>query len=134
MSNSPKHSHKAARLALAALCFVALTNAAAAQASRQFLVTASLAQSPITGFCSRSVGPNGFGATVTVVCSTGAVVDVFAGPGVLQYSDAYRNLFQISAGGNILGTIDSYSGGGTVTSWRVLDIEDREYLEMVVGW
>ncbi len=115
----------------------------ASQGNGQFVVTATLlgGNNPTvnlaksaTGFCVRNVGPNGFGATVTVVCSTGAVVDLFANPWQTPQGGAYRYLYQVSSGGVLLGTIDSYSGSGNETSWRVIDLMNHKYLEMQVGW
>ncbi len=115
----------------------------AAQASGQFWVTATLLGSnssngnpavSTTGFCTKNTGLNGFGASVTVVCSTGAVVDLFANPWLTPQGGAYRYLYHIRSGGVLLGTIDSFSGAGNETSWRVIDLLDRKYLEMQVGW
>jgi hypothetical protein len=118
-------------------------SANASQGSGQFLVTATLLggsnppqipAAPTTGFCIKNLGASGFGATVTVVCSTGAVVDLGANPWLTPQGGAYRYLYQISSGGVLLGTIDSYSGIGNETSWRVVDVMDHKYLEMQVGW
>jgi hypothetical protein len=38
------------------------------------------------------------------------------------------------ASGEALGTVDIYSGAGTVTSWRMINLANWEYLEMTVGW
>jgi len=42
-------------------------------------------------------------------------------------------LFHISRG-TWLGTADESMGLGTVTSWRVIRLANRDYLEMMVGW
>ena len=118
-------------------------SASAAQGSGQFLVTATLVGSngsngnpavSKTGFCTKNTGFNGFGASVTVVCSTGAVVDLFANPWLTAQGGAYRYLYHIRSGGILLGTIDSFSGAGNETSWRVIELLGHKYLEMQVGW
>ena len=43
-------------------------------------------------------------------------------------------LFHISRSGEWLGTVDESAGAGTITSWRVIRIANRDYLEMMVGW
>lgn len=111
----------------------------AAQVSGQFNVKVNLQNTnspaaPRTGFCVKRTGLARFGATVTVVCSTGAVVDLFADPWLYSRGGAYRYLFQLSNGGELLGTINSYAGVGSETSWRVITLTDRKYLEMQVGW
>jgi len=42
--------------------------------------------------------------------------------------------FYISGTGDWLGTVDQTMGLGTVTSWRVIRLANRDYLEMMVGW
>jgi hypothetical protein len=113
----------------------------AAQVSGQFNVTVDLnspATAPKSAFCRSSNAPGSFGATVTVVCKTGAVVDISPGRTGAPYSPmhggAYRYLFQANRGSNFLGTVDSYVGIGTATSWRVINLSDRDYLEMLVNW
>lgn len=111
----------------------------AAQVSGQFNVKVNLQNTnspaaPRAGFCVKRTGLARFGATVTVVCSTGAVVDLFADPWMYSRGGAYRYLFQLSSGAELLGTINSYTGVGSETSWRVITLTDRKYLEMQVGW
>lgn len=111
----------------------------AAQVSGQFNVKVNLQNTnspaaPRTGFCVKRTGLARFGATVTVVCSTGAVVDIFADPWMYYRVGAYRYLFQLSSGAELLGTINSYADVGSETSWRVINLTDRKYLEMQVGW
>ena len=43
-------------------------------------------------------------------------------------------LFHISRTGEWIGASDEVAGAGTVTSWRVVHIANRDYLEMMVGW
>jgi hypothetical protein len=120
----------------------------AGQVSRSFNITFNLQTkatvNPVTqqptnsAFCRISDDPAAFGATYTIVCATGAVVDISPGrsgmPLSPMHGGAYRYLFQANRGANQLGTIDSYLGIGTVTSWRVVNLRDRDYLEMLVNW
>ena len=73
-----------------------------------------------------------------MVCATGAVVDISPGgtsmPWSPMHGGAYRYLLQASRDGHLLGTVDSYICAGTITSWRVVNLVDRDYLEMLVDW
>lgn len=93
---------------------------------------------PGSAFCRTTDAPGAFGATVTVVCSTGAVVDVSSDeagmPWVPLHGGAYRYLVQVRKADEVLATVDSYTGAGTVTSWRVVRLADRDYVELTVGW
>ena len=113
----------------------------AAKGGAGFNVTVDLQsgeRAPTTEFCRTSNAVGGFGATVTVVCSTGAVVDISSGqsgmPWVPMHGGAYRYLFHITRNGEVVGTVDSYTGVGTVTSWRIVQAVNRDYLELTVGW
>lgn len=113
----------------------------AATSGTRFNVTVDLQsgeRAPTTEFCRTSDAAGAFGATVTVVCSTGAVVDISSGqsgmPWVPMHGGAYRHLFHVTRNGELLGTVDSYTGLGTVTSWRVVHLDNRDYLELTVGW
>lgn len=94
----------------------------------QFNVTVNLETAPAS--CRSTNAPGSFGATVTVVCSSGAISETQSP----QRGGAYRYIFRVSSGETLLGTIDSYAGVGTVTTWRVAHLADRDYLEMLVGW
>ncbi len=113
----------------------------AGQSSAPFGVTVNLisgAVTPTTGLCVSKGGAGSFGATVTVVCSTGVLVDLgpsqLGQPWIPTHGGAYRYVTQVSNGTGLLGTVDIYSEFGTVTAWRVMLNADREYLEMTVGW
>lgn len=120
-------------------------NLHAEQVSGQFNVTVNLQSSavasqiaPNSAFCRSTNAPGSFGASVTVVCATGAVVDVSPSRTGLTWSPlqsgTYRYIFQVSRDGDILGTVDSYVGVGSASSWRVINLVDRDYLEMLVDW
>lgn len=115
----------------------------AAQLNGQFNVTVNVQSAnsptlPQTGFCRTNPGGQAFGATVTVVCSTGAVVDISPGHTGLPWSPmhggAYRYLINVRRGDDLLGTIDSYVGAGNAISWRVISLTDRDYLEILTDW
>ena len=118
----------------------------AGSASGQFNVTvdlqpATVPVAPSSAFCVRGPGPDTFGAIVTIVCATGVVVDVkaprTAAPWVPIHGGAYR-FTQLAGhelpGQRLMGGIESYTGVGTVTTWRRVSLPDRDYLEMLVGW
>jgi hypothetical protein len=120
----------------------------AGQASSQFSVTVDLQGGPTSpapspasqsAFCRLTNAPGAFGATVVVVCSTGVVVDQIA-PSRTGASraplpgGAYRFATQVTREGLIIDERDIYSGLGTITSWRRVNLIDREYLEMTVNW
>ena len=126
---------------MATLLGLSANSLEAAQVNGQFNVTVDLntpATAPKSAFCRSSNAPGSFGATVTVVCKTGAVVNISPGrtgaPYTPMHGGAYRYSFQANRGGNLLGTVDSYVGIGTTTSWRVINLSDRDYLEMLVNW
>ena len=117
----------------------------AEQLSGQFNLTVNLQSSdagsqivPNSAFCRSTNAPGSFGATFTVVCATGALVDISPIRTRIIWSpdngNTYRYIFQASRDGNILGTVDSYVEVGNETSWSVIDLVDRVYLEMLVDW
>ena len=80
--------------------------------------------SPATGFCSKTMGARGFTRVVTVVCSTGTMVDV----------SSPHYYIRVSRDGALLATVESSTGTETTTSWRVVSLPERDYLEMTVKW
>jgi hypothetical protein len=82
--------------------------------------------------------PGSYGALVTVVCNTGVVVEISPPdghrPGMPIHGGAYRFLPPITWAGVMSGDPDFQTGLGTVTSWRIVNLRDREYLEMTVRW
>ena len=131
---------------LAVLLGVSAVSTHAGSASGQFNVTVELQPAtgpvaPSSAFCVKGPGPDTFGAIVTIVCATGVVVDVkaprTAAPWVPIHGGAYRYTHlagQELPGGRLMGGIDSYTGVGTVTTWRRVSLPDQDYLEMLVGW
>ena len=45
-----------------------------------------------------------------------------------------RYLLHVYRGNQVVQTIDAVTEAGTVTSWRVVRVADRDFLEIVVGW
>ena len=64
----------------------------------------------------------GSGANVQVSCTSPA-------PGSDQ-----RFMLHLYREGAQVGTVDGTTAPGTVTSWKVVRIADRDFLEIVVGW
>jgi hypothetical protein len=134
------------RLCILALCVGGLISPTltrpvyAAQVGGQFNVTVNLISSanpPLVNaaFC-RATEATAFGATVTVVCSTGEVVDVSAPANSVSraptHGGAYRYILRRP--GELPLPVDSFSELGTVATWRVIQQADRNYLELMVGW
>lgn len=134
---------------LTALLGVWAFPAHAAQNSGQFAVSINLltgslqpGTTPKTGFCRSYTGTSAFGATLTfvctTVCTTGTIVDISPGEAATSWAStnggAYRYVARISKAGEQLGTVESYSGIGTITSWRVVNLTNLDYLEMMVHW
>ena len=138
----------AGALALAALLSIPPCSASAATSAAQFSLSVDLVTSTTptasprrptatSAFCRTDSMPGAFGATVTIVCSTGVVVNIEPPRGAAlapMHGGAYRYLTQVAVGGQILGTVDIYSGLGTITSWRVVTLGDRRYVEMTLNW
>jgi len=94
---------------------------------------------PNTALCRSGTMVGAFGSSVTVVCSTGAVVSS-AGTGASNLpwttmpDNTYRFMFSAYRDGDQLRAVDSYAGMGTVTTWRKVKLNDRDYLEMMLHW
>lgn len=145
LSNSRLLLSRMIAIAQVTACMAWPTIANTGQASKSFNVTVNLhspgspqANQPNSAFCHISNNPNTFGATYTVVCATGAVVDMEPERTGQSFSPihggAYRYLFQANRGSNQIGTIDSDIAAGTTASWRLVNLSDRDYLEMLVNW
>lgn len=91
-----------------------------------------------SGLCRTRNMPGAFGAMVTVVCATGVVVEIWSPDSRSSWApthgSSYRFLPPVSLAGVMSGSLDMNTGLGTVTSWRVIKLADRDYLEMTVRW
>jgi hypothetical protein len=118
-----------------------------AQTASQFNVTvkqqvsSSETAGPSSAFCRIGPGPRTFGAIVTIVCSTGVVVDIEAPRTAVPWAPIHGGAYRFThlseyelLGMQSPGGIDSYTGVGTVTTWRKVNLPDRDYLEMLIGW
>ncbi|HLX24892.1 MAG TPA: hypothetical protein VKR38_16205 [Usitatibacter sp.] len=126
----------AASMAAGAVC--------AGQAGSTFTVEVTLQGAepappqPTSAFCHVRNMPGSYGAVVTVVCSTGTVVEI--GPPADHASwlpihgGSYRFLPPVSLAGVMSPGSDMDTGLGTVTSWRVFKVSDRDFLELTVRW
>ena len=105
-----------------------------AKAELQIRVTGAVS-APVRVFCTSSAGAGNYGATVTVVCSTGAVVGI-AGPESFRSVNggAYRYLLQVKNGEQTVGEIDALTDSGTITGWKVVKLANQEYVELTLGW
>ena len=117
----------------AAALILAQLPAQAADATARFeiAVTLRVENQPEFGACKAGevLKPQGIAATVT--CSP--VPGPSPTPTDHNKTVVSSVLFHISRGA-WLGTADESMGLGTVTSWRVLRVANRDYLEMMVGW
>jgi hypothetical protein len=140
-------TYRGARMLRAAACVlvVAATGTVeGAQVESRFNVEVTLdqgAQVPSlsnSGLCRISNIPGAFGAVVTVVCATGVVVEIWSpsarSPWLPTNGASYRFLPPVSLAGVMSGNLDMNTGLGTVTSWRVIKLADRDILEMTVRW
>ncbi len=109
--------------------------AEAAPATGRFNVSVTLNAPVRTAFCRTSEG-DAFGAVVTVVCSTGEVVDIHSNEqgGSASPRHGGANRYVLQRPGELPYAIDSFTDLGTIATWRVVRSSDRVYLEMLVGW
>lgn len=110
--------------------------------SSQFAVTASFISAdsptlPKSAFC-QTTPALAFGALVTVVCATGEVVNIEAPagavPGVPIHGGAYRLVLSRTFSPGLPNFYDSFSSYGMASSWRVIQVGDRSYYELLMGW
>jgi hypothetical protein len=129
---------------LTALLGVWPLSSQAAQRSGSFDVKINLLNSggpgatPVTGICRSSNGIGVFGATITVFCSTGTIVKYTGDTSNLPWApiqgSSFRYLLNVNSPGGPSGFIDSYTGVGTVTTWREIHLNHQDYLEMMLHW
>ena len=104
------------------------------------LNTGATGGTPNTGYCRTRSGIGVFGSTLTVVCATGTVVSYSGNISNLPWvttiqDDSFRYLLSVyNATGESLGIVDSFTGIGTVTTWRTFRFDHQDYLEMMVHW
>ena len=118
---------------LAALSSVSMLPANAAESSGQFNVTVHLQSTNDNGTGGNGTGGNGTGGNT--------VIDIQTPKGAVSWmpihGGAYRftRLSEIEmSGAEIFESTESYHGVGTVTSWRMVNLADRDYLELLIGW
>ncbi len=90
------------------------------------------------GLCVSTTSVNAFGARATVVCSTGALVDLSTvrndNPQNPLHGGAMRFVTQVFWNGDWIDSIDDTPRTGTVTTWRRVNLANSQYLELTVGW
>lgn len=127
----------AAGLVMAGALFVSPGWTQNASAGAAFQVRVSpMPGAPQRALCTRDAHPGAFGAEVTVVCSTGALLGV-SKPQTLHgpvHGGAHRYTLQVTRGDHHLGTIDAHTTSGTILSWQVIELPSREYVELTLGW
>lgn len=125
-------------LVLAILFASTVVPVCATPGSGNFNVTATLQAGASPTLCRNVNPPDALGPTIIVVCSIGATVHVVPTTSGMPWSPAhggkYRFNFLSARVGAQIGTADSYIGLGTVTTWRVVQIADWDYLEMLMSW
>ena len=127
----------ATTLSVLAACSIWMPIAEAGQEANVFTVTGSWqaaqsAPTPTTGICRQS-NSGVFGTNVTVVCSlTGA--NGFSNPWIRYENNNYGYLYQLSTNGILLGTVDGYFNARNEISWNMINLVDRSYMELKVGW
>ena len=110
--------------------FVALLLAGASaciearETSASFLVKVDLVTDVKSSAECAQTTSRGTPASVNIKCSTGAPIP----------ASTPRFVFDMYDAGMWLGTVDGLMTTGTVTSWRVVRLVNRDYLEIVVGW
>ena len=91
-----------------------------------------------TALCRSSSGIGAFGTALTIVCSNGTVVNYPGDPSNLPWintqDSSYDYFLTVYSAGQPIGTVDSYTGVGTVTTWRMINLGHQDYLEMMVHW
>lgn len=112
-------------------------------ASNLFTVRAALtntSNSPTqnTGaFCQSENNPDAYGAVVTVVCATGAVVASNTLVNQVPWKPSNGDTYQFIKHFNLLlidsGVVNSASILAQ-TSWRTVYLEDQGYIELLVAW
>jgi hypothetical protein len=111
-------------LGAALLATVSLA-AGAGQKSASFIVAVDfLTEDKNTGQCDRT-SQAGTPSVVLVNCGS---------PGGTPTRPDNRFLLNLYHTGVFLGTVDGMMSTGTVTSWRVIHVMNRDYLEIMVGW
>jgi len=103
---------------IALMCAAGVAIARSASAPFQLTVTLLPPFKDVVG-----CGTSQQGAEVSVSCGGDAVSG--ASP---------RFLLHVYRDGTQVGTVQGATSPGTVTSWKVVRIADRDFLEIVVGW
>jgi hypothetical protein len=130
-----------ASAALAALLGVWVLPSQAAQSIGQFPVMINLQNSgglPNAGLCRSRTSIGTFGTTVIVDCLTGTVVNFTGNASNLPWATVQDNSFRFMLNSygavGLPGSLDNYAGVGTITTWRIIKLSNRDYLELMIHW
>jgi len=113
----------------------------ASQSTSQFDVYISISAGGAgsnTDICRSSTQIGAFGRSVTIICSSGEIVD-FSGdtsglPWTKGKEGAYRFVTVVPSSEEELDTVQRYSGLGPVSNWHMVRLVDRAYLELTIIW
>jgi hypothetical protein len=122
MDSRPLRRPRLTLAAVAALALAAAGNGFARTSAQPFDVRVDLLSAPLTGTCAESTSP---GSTTQVSIECGQTK---APP------RSTHLLLHVYMADEWIGSVDGRMATGTVTSWRVVRLAKREYLEMTVGW
>ncbi len=94
-----------------------------------------------SGICERATDPSAFGSIVTIVCATGTVLGIEAPRNAVAWTPIHGGAYRFTKvspdeirGVQYVQSTGSYTGIGTITSWRMVKLADSEYLEMLIDW
>ncbi len=111
-----------------------------AQVSTQFKVLINLQSDgiPSAGLCHSSTQTNTLGKSIIVTCSPGEAVSTTGDKTAPLWTSALdgAQYFATQITGDDVSsyTLNSYAEGATLTSWRVVNLANRDYLELKVDW
>lgn len=148
---SKRPPHRALTYLIVAVCafafaalFIVWDFPDAEQISTKFLVLINLKPDekiPNSGLCGSSATIGVTGRAVTVICATLKAADFTLNtrnmkeqPLTTTQGSAYHFVIPVPESVESRGTVHSYAGIGTVSSWRKVILPNWDYLEVMVSW
>ena len=130
-----------AAMALAISLVLSSPLVSASQISSQFNVKVAVGGELAGGICVRGHDSSAFGTIVNIVCATGVAIGIEAPRNAVAWTPIHGGAYRFTRvspdeirGVQYIQAAGSYTGAGTITSWRMVSMADREYLEMLVDW